>query len=161
MFILKTLLGINTILNDAPTPWAFGFQDGGSPTFEGIVELHNQIIFYIIIILVGVFWVLSSVIQNFNIKSNKIVHKYHNHGTLIELVWTISPALILIAIAFPSFKLLVRGVAGSMRFLLSERSRDLARSSFVSPHEGVDGSISVRPGSIKTPVDSGVWHIRT
>lgn len=35
-----------------------------------------------------------------------IVHKYHNHGTLIELIWTITPAFILIAIAFPSFKLL-------------------------------------------------------
>lgn len=106
MFILKTLLGINTILNDAPTPWAFGFQDGASPSFEGIVELHNQILFYIIIILVGVFWIMFSVIKNFNINTNKIVNKYHNHGTLIELVWTISPALILIAIAFPSFKLL-------------------------------------------------------
>src|SRR5438045_9525392 len=29
-----------------------------------------------------------------------------NHGTLVELIWTITPALILILIAFPSFKLL-------------------------------------------------------
>ena len=35
-----------------------------------------------------------------------ISHKYLNHGTLIELIWTITPALILILIAFPSFKLL-------------------------------------------------------
>jgi cytochrome c oxidase subunit 2 len=34
------------------------------------------------------------------------VYKYSNHGTLIELIWTISPALVLVAIAFPSFKLL-------------------------------------------------------
>ena len=33
-------------------------------------------------------------------------HNYLNHGTLIELIWTITPALILILIAFPSFKLL-------------------------------------------------------
>ena len=32
--------------------------------------------------------------------------KYSSHGTLIELIWTITPALILILIAFPSFKLL-------------------------------------------------------
>jgi heme/copper-type cytochrome/quinol oxidase subunit 2 len=35
-----------------------------------------------------------------------ISHKYLNHGTLIELIWTITPAIILILIAFPSFKLL-------------------------------------------------------
>jgi cytochrome c oxidase subunit 2 len=35
-----------------------------------------------------------------------IAHKYINHGTLIEIIWTITPAIILITIAFPSFKLL-------------------------------------------------------
>jgi cytochrome c oxidase subunit 2 len=44
--------------------------------------------------------------MNFSAKNSPIVYKYSNHGTLIELVWTISPAFILIAIAFPSFKLL-------------------------------------------------------
>jgi hypothetical protein len=37
-------------------------------------------------------------VLNFNSNSNKIVHKYHNHGTLIELIWTITPALVLIVI---------------------------------------------------------------
>ena len=47
------------------------------------------------------------VVQLF-ISSNKnpIAHKYLTHGTVLELVWTITPALILIAIAFPSFRLL-------------------------------------------------------
>ena len=43
---------------------------------------------------------------SFNTKNSPIVHKYLNHGTLIELIWTITPAFILIAIAFPSFRLL-------------------------------------------------------
>src|ERR1700710_320460 len=104
--LLKSLNIISPVWNDAPEPWQLGFQDGASPSYEGIVELHDQIMFYLVIILLGVSWVLSSVILNFNSNSNKIVHKYHNHGTLIELVWTITPALILVAIAFPSFKLL-------------------------------------------------------
>jgi len=62
--------------------------------------------FYLIVVSVLVFWGLSSIILNFNSKKVGIVHKYSNHGTLIELVWTISPALILVAIAFPSFQLL-------------------------------------------------------
>lgn len=91
---------------DAPEPWQLSFQDAASPSFEGIVELHDQIMFYLVIILLGVSWMLSSIIFNFNTKSNRIVHKYANHGTLIELIWTVTPAIVLIAIAFPSFKLL-------------------------------------------------------
>lgn len=97
---------LNPILNDAPKPWGIYFQDGASPSFEGIVELHDQIMFYLVLILFGVGWVLVSVITNFKKNKTEIVNKYTNHGTLIELVWTITPALVLVAIAFPSFKLL-------------------------------------------------------
>lgn len=100
------LLSFNPLYCDAPHVFQMGFQDGASPTFEGIVELHDSIMFYLIVISVGVFWVLASILVNFNSNNSKIVYKYTNHGTLIELIWTITPAFILIAIAFPSFKLL-------------------------------------------------------
>ena len=102
----KALLFFNSILNDAPQPWQIGFQDSAAPGFTGIVELHNTLFFYIILICVGVFWLIGSVVYNFSNKNNPIAHKYLNHGTLIELIWTITPALVLIAIAFPSFRLL-------------------------------------------------------
>ena len=105
MFNLLSFL-FNPIHCDAPEAWQIGFQDGASPTFEGITELHNSIFFYLIVISVGVAWVLGSVVVNFSSDKSPIVYKYANHGTLIELVWTITPAFILIAIAFPSFKLL-------------------------------------------------------
>jgi len=105
-YLFNTILTVKVACNDAPQPWQIGFQDGGSPSFEGIIELHDQIMFYLIVILLGVGWMLSSTIQKFNSYHNQIVHKYHNHGTLIELIWTVTPALVLIAIAFPSFKLL-------------------------------------------------------
>ena len=95
-----------TIFNDAPQPWDIGFQDSAAPGFTGIIDLHNTLFFYLIVICVGVFWILGSVIYYFNYNKSPIVHKYLNHGTLIELIWTITPALILIAIAFPSFRLL-------------------------------------------------------
>ena len=96
----------NTIYNDAPQPWQLGFQDSASPSFTGIVELHNTIFFFLVVIAVGIFWVLGSTIYYYSSKNSPIVHKYLNHGTLIELIWTITPALILIIIAFPSFRLL-------------------------------------------------------
>jgi cytochrome c oxidase subunit 2 len=38
----------NNLQLDAPTPWQIGFQDGASPGFEGIVTLHDSIMFYLI-----------------------------------------------------------------------------------------------------------------
>ena len=96
----------NIILNDIAQPWQIGFQDSAAPGFTGVIELHNTLFFYIIIVVVGVFWALGSVIYYYNSQSWAFTHKYLNHGTLIELVWTITPALVLIAIAFPSFRLL-------------------------------------------------------
>lgn len=91
---------------DAPTPWGIYFQDSATPQMEGLIELHDIIMYYLVIILFSVGWILFSVIWNFNNNKSPISHKYLNHGTLIELIWTITPAFILILIAFPSFKLL-------------------------------------------------------
>jgi len=95
---------ISTIYNDAAQPWQLGFQDSAAPGFTGIVTLHNTIGFYLIVISLAVFWVLFSIVYYFDSSKNAIAHKYLTHGTVLELVWTITPALILIAIAFPSFR---------------------------------------------------------
>lgn len=94
------------ILNDAAEPWQLGFQDSAAPGFTGLVTLHDSIGFYLILIGVSVFWILFSIIYYYNSNKNPIAHKYLDHGTILELVWTITPALVLIAIAFPSFRLL-------------------------------------------------------
>lgn len=96
----------NFIKLDAPTPWGLFFQDSATPQMEGIEELHNNIMFYLAIILFTVTWIMITIIRSFVYTKSLISHKYMNHGTLIELIWTITPAVILILIAFPSFKLL-------------------------------------------------------
>jgi cytochrome c oxidase subunit 2 len=94
------------IYNDSPEPWAIGFQDGVSPGYTGIIELHDNIFFYLVVIAILVFWMLGSTIYYFNYDKTKITHKYLVHGTLIEILWTIFPAIVLLAIAIPSFRLL-------------------------------------------------------
>ena len=91
---------------DSPRPWGVYFQDSATPQLEGLVELHDNIMFYLVIILFGVGWILVSIIKSYTNTGLAISHKYLNHGTSIELIWTITPAIILILIAFPSFKLL-------------------------------------------------------
>lgn len=82
---LELFLGFsNNILQlDAPTPWQIGFQDGASPGFEGIVTLHDSIMFYLIWILVSVFWVLISLASYFSSNKSTLVYKYLNHGILM------------------------------------------------------------------------------
>jgi len=104
--LLNHFINNSVIYNDAPEPWQISFQDVASPGFEGIVDLHDSIFFYMIVISWLITWMVTSVIMNFNATKTPIVYKYANHGTIIELIWTMTPALILIAIAFPSFKLL-------------------------------------------------------
>ena len=89
---------------DNPEPWNLYFQDNATPQMEALEELHNNIMFYLAIIMFAVTWIFVSIVLNYT--KSRISNKYMNHGTLVELIWTITPALILILIAFPSFKLL-------------------------------------------------------
>lgn len=80
-FINNTLIAGGNIANaDAPTPWEFGFQDGASPGYEGIIALHDTVMFYLILILVSVFWVMFSLLRYFSSSKTGIVYKYLNHG---------------------------------------------------------------------------------
>jgi len=101
-----TVIFNNIMFLDTPNPWGLYFQDSATPQMEGLVELHDNIMYYLVIILFSVGWILLSIIRNYVNTKSPISHKYLNHGTLIELIWTITPAVILILIAFPSFKLL-------------------------------------------------------
>ena len=51
----KLQLILNGIHNDAAQPWQLGFQDSASPVFSGLVELHNKIGFFLIVISLSVF----------------------------------------------------------------------------------------------------------
>lgn len=107
---------------------------------EGLVELHDNIMYYLVIILFAVGWVLLSIIRNYVATKSPISHKYLNHGTLIELIWTITPAVILMLIAFPSFKLLylmdevsdpsmsvlAEGLGGPKSYILNKKVNTLA-----------------------------------
>lgn len=91
---------------DAAEAYALTFQDSASPVAEEIVKFHNYVMIYMTVILFGVMYILGSIIVNFNASKRVISHKYMIHGTVIEFVWTVLPAVVLVFIGFPSFKLL-------------------------------------------------------
>ena len=50
---------------DAPMPWGVYFQDSATPQMEGLVELHDNIMFYLVLILFSVGWIMFSIVKNF------------------------------------------------------------------------------------------------
>ena len=92
-------------LADAPENWQMGFQDPATPVMQGIIDLHHDIMFFAVVILVFVLWMLSRTVYLFHHSRNPIPEKII-HGTTIEIAWTVAPSLILVLIAIPSFALL-------------------------------------------------------
>jgi group I intron endonuclease len=70
---------------DAPTPWGYFFQDSATPQMEGVEELHNNIMFYLAIILFTVTWMMITIIRNFISSKSFISHKYMNHGKFVPI----------------------------------------------------------------------------
>jgi cytochrome c oxidase subunit 2 len=88
-----------------PHPWQLGLQQAASPVMEDIIWFHDFLLWLISAIVLFVLALLVIVIVKFNAKSNP-VHSKTTHNTFIEVVWTVVPVLILVAIAVPSFRLL-------------------------------------------------------
>lgn len=85
---------------DVPLTGALAFQDPASSWMNGIIDLHDRILFYLIIQLAVVLSIFFSALFN------KVHLPYLHHGNLIELIWTLTPAGIQWAIGLPSLKLL-------------------------------------------------------
>jgi len=93
------------IYADAASPWQMGFQDPATPVMEGISNFHNDLMFFITFLAIFVTVLLIRCLYFFNETKNKVSSNVI-HGTTLEIIWTITPAIILMIIAVPSFSLL-------------------------------------------------------
>jgi cytochrome c oxidase subunit 2 len=88
-----------------PEPWQMGFQPAASPTMEQIQAFNDLLLPIISVIVVFVLGLLVYVMWRYSEKRNPTPSKT-THNTLIEVIWTVVPVIILVVIAIPSFKLL-------------------------------------------------------
>lgn len=77
-----------------------GLQDRNSPLIEQLNFFHDHTILILLIITILVGYLI--IILFFN----KFINRFLLHGQVIEIIWTIVPAIILIFIALPSLRLL-------------------------------------------------------
>jgi len=88
----------------APTPWEMAMQPGFSPVKRDIIDLHDLVLVIITLITLFVGALLIWVMLRYSAKRNPDPSRV-SHNTLIEVLWTVLPILILVVIAIPSFRL--------------------------------------------------------
>nr|YP_010183485.1 cytochrome c oxidase subunit II [Curtos fulvocapitalis]QVG61301.1 cytochrome c oxidase subunit 2 [Curtos fulvocapitalis] len=75
-------------------------QDSISPLMEQLIFFHDHTMMILIIITLIVSYIISSIFIN------NFINRYLLEGQMMELIWTLSPAITLIFIALPSLQLL-------------------------------------------------------
>ena len=101
------ILAITAVAGAAePKPWEIGFQPPATPVKDRLSAFHNDLLMPIItVITVFVLGLLVYVMWRFNHRRNPVPSRT-SHNTVIEMLWTVVPVLILVIIAIPSFKLM-------------------------------------------------------
>nr|URX54476.1 cytochrome c oxidase subunit II [Neotermes sp. 8 AB-2022a] len=83
------------------TTWAnMNLQDSASPVMEQLISFHDHTLMIITMIIAVVAYTMMM------LTINKNINRFMLEGQMIEVAWTIIPAVILVFIAVPSLRLL-------------------------------------------------------
>ncbi len=88
-----------------PTPGGINFQTPATEVARNVMAFHNEVLVIIAAITVFVTALLVWVMLRYNKRANPVPRKF-SHNTLVEILWTVGPVLILVYIAYKSFPLL-------------------------------------------------------
>jgi len=103
---LLTIMSGAAFADGIPTEWQLGFQEAASPSMERIVDFHNELLIWITAISLFVLALLIWVVIRYNEKANPTPSKTTHH-TLIEVIWTAAPVVILVWLFIPSYTVMV------------------------------------------------------
>jgi cytochrome c oxidase subunit II len=89
--------------------WQISFQNAATTMMEGIIDLHHDIMAFLILIIIFVLLLMVNLLASFVVRGPGQMLFFSAHGithnTVLETVWTIIPTFILLLIATPSFAL--------------------------------------------------------
>ncbi len=88
-----------------PTDWEINLQPAATPIMAMIHRFDDGVLVVVTLIVLLVLALLLYCIVRFNARANPEPSKT-THNTVIEVIWTVVPILILVGIAVPSFELL-------------------------------------------------------
>ncbi|GAA4522925.1 cytochrome c oxidase subunit II [Chelativorans composti] len=102
---LLTLLGASGAFAAQPQPWQMGMQPAATPIMEGIRWFEQYTLWFIVPITLLVTLLLAWVAVRYRASANPVPSKT-SHNTVIEIIWTLGPVIVLLLLAVPSFQLL-------------------------------------------------------
>jgi cytochrome c oxidase subunit II len=88
-----------------PQPWEMSFQPPATDMMRQIEWFGNYTMWFVVPITALVLALLAWCIFRFRASKNPVPSNT-SHNTLIEVIWTVGPVVILLFIAIPSFQLL-------------------------------------------------------
>ena len=95
----------NAFAGGRSEPWQMGFQPSASPVMERLDGFHDFLVIVSTLIAVFVVGLLAYVFIRFRAGRNPVPSKT-THNSLLEVIWTVVPIIILVIIVVPSFRLL-------------------------------------------------------
>lgn len=144
-------------------PWQMNVPEAVSPVAERIHEFHNYLLVLITVISVFVLALMVYVCIRFKASNNPNPSKT-THNTLIEILWTAVPVIILVIVAVPAFKTLYFGdrtpdpdmtikVTANQWYWNYEYSDDgVAFDSYIVPKEEIDPAKQTYLLSVDNPL---------
>jgi cytochrome c oxidase subunit II len=90
---------------DQPMPWQMGMQPSATPIMSQVRWFEQYTLWFIVPITLLVLALLVVVAVKFRASANPVPSRT-SHNTVIEVIWTVGPVLILLFLAVPSFDLL-------------------------------------------------------
>ena len=107
-FVVLSFVGLGGERGDgAPITGGYYLQESATPVMDDLVKVYNLVTYIIAGIVAVVLGLMAFIMIRFREKANPIPSKTSHHVGL-EVVWTIIPVLILVAIAIPSMNLLYK-----------------------------------------------------
>ncbi|OCW55678.1 cytochrome C oxidase subunit II [Hoeflea olei] len=99
------MLGAGPALAAQPVDWQMGFQPAATEIMSQVRSFEAYTLWFIIPITLLVLALLVYVMVKFRAGANPVPSRT-SHNSLIEVIWTLGPVVILLALAIPSFNLL-------------------------------------------------------
>jgi len=144
-------------------PWQLGVPEPVSPLAVQVHEFHDYLLWLITAITLFVLALLIYVCVRYRASNNPNPSKTTHH-TIIEVIWTVVPVLILVVVAVPSFKTLYYGdravdpdmtvkvIANQWYWTYEYPDQDLSYDSYMVPKEEIDPKTQTYLLSVDNPL---------
>lgn len=103
--ICTATLATPVFANGIPQPWQIGFQEPVTPVGQMVDSFHDIILIAVFAISIFILILISVTLWKFREKKNLIPSK-RVHNPILEVTWTLVPVVILVAMLFPSIRLI-------------------------------------------------------